>query len=157
QEIIIAVSRITREQPRGETRGWLEILQELLRRGVRVSLVVAELPPPDRNDLEGMGLRNHLYLLVEQYSLNLSVVRDDQLPLWHVVIDPAGSRSRAIRIEQAEPRLDQRTGDIGMVTTFNPEGVIAIADAIKAAFGRTVSGSELEPPVGIRIHHIKDG
>jgi hypothetical protein len=157
QEVLIAVSRITREQPRGETRSWLEILQELRRREVQVSLVVTELPPPDRNDFEAMGLRNHLYLLVEQYGLELCVFQRNQFPSWHVLVDPIGPRSRAIRIEQAEPILDHRTGDSGMVTTFHPDGVTVIAESIRSTFGRTVSGAELEPPAGVRIHHIKEG
>src|SRR5207244_7622370 len=142
---------------RGETRSWLEILQELLRREVRVSLILAEIPAAQRNDLDVMGLRNHLYLLVEQYGLSLNTFDGEQFPSWHIVIDPTGSRSRAIRLEEAVPVLDQRSGDAGMLTTFHADGVRAIAEAVRSMPGRSVGGPELAPPPGVRIHHIQEG
>jgi ATP-dependent helicase YprA (DUF1998 family) len=157
QELLITVQRITRERPRGETRSWLEILQELLRRGVQASLMLGEIPPPDRTNLDTLGLRNHLHLLVQQDGLQLNAVDTVKFPFWHLVIDPAGSRCRAMRIEDAKPVLDQRAGDAGMVTTFHPDGVRVIAAAMKAMPRRHIAASELEPPPGVRIRRIKEG
>jgi ATP-dependent helicase YprA (DUF1998 family) len=157
QEVLIAVSRITRERPRGEMRTWVEILQELLRRSLRVSLALSEIPQADRNNLDAMGLRNHLYLLVEQYGLTLAVIDGQEFPSWHVVIDPEGERSRAIRLNGISPVLDQRSGEGGMLTTFHPDSVRTIATLAKSISVRAISALDLAPPAGVRVHHIQEG
>jgi hypothetical protein len=103
-----------------------------------------------------MGLRDHLYLLVEQYGLTLSVIDGQEFPSWHVVIDPEGERSRAIRLN-GPPALDQRSGEGGMLTTFHPDSVRTIATLARSIPVRAIRALDLAPPAGVRVHHIQEG
>jgi hypothetical protein len=104
-----------------------------------------------------MGLRDHLYLLVEQYGLTLAVVDGEEFPSWHIVIDPEGERCRAIRLNDPFPVLDQRTGEGGMLTTFLPDSVGTIATLARSISLRAVRAVDLAPPAGVRVHHIQEG
>ncbi len=157
QEIFIAAARITRNRPQGETGNWIEILQELLKRGRRVSLLLAELPPADRTRHEMLGLQNHLRLLVSDYGLQLSVLENPPLPDWHVVIDPQGLQCRVIRVEDADKTLSERTGAGGLITTTNQGAVQAVAARLRAVNRREIKSSELEPPSRFSIRHISEG
>ncbi len=156
QEAFLAVSSITRERPQGETKSWVEMLQELLRAGKRVSLLVADLPPANRTEVINLGLREHLRLLVGQYGLDLAVT-DLSLPDWHIVIDPRGTACQAIQIEHVPAILNSRTGTNGLVTVINPEAVRSIATSIEDRPRRTVTARDLEPPPNTTILHIQQG
>nr|MDQ3010495.1 DUF1998 domain-containing protein [Acidobacteriota bacterium] len=157
QEVLLNVKRITRERPQGETRNWAEIIQELLRRNVKVSLLLSELPPHDCSRPELAGLRNYLRLLVQDYGLKLFAAESPTKQTWHMVIDPAGENCRAIRLEDDECALRSNTGTGGMITTSNQDAVTAIVATINKLPRRTVNASMLELPPNVRILRTRDG
>ncbi|MCG3143028.1 MAG: hypothetical protein HONDAALG_00340 [Gammaproteobacteria bacterium] len=156
QEVLIAVTNIVRERPQGISQNWLEMIQELLRRGVKTSLQLADLPPADRNKPDVAGLRNHLSLLAQD-GLQLSITENGKLPEWNIVIDPAGAHCRAIYIDGADRCLNAQAGTGGLVTTIEPTAVKAISEAMRDTSRRVVKPEELEFPPNVRILHIRDG
>jgi len=156
QEVLIAVTNIVRERPQGISQNWLEMIQELLRRGVKTSLQLADLPPADRNKPDVAGLRNHLSLLAQD-GLQLSIAENGKLPEWNFVIDPAGTHCRAIYIDGTDRCLNAQVGTGGLVTTIEPTAVKAIAEAMRDISHRIVKPEELEFPPNVRVIHIRDG
>jgi len=157
QEVLLAVGRITRERPQGEARNWLEVIQDLLRRGRQISLCLAELPPQDRRRPEACGLRDYLRLLVQDYGLRLFTFDQAPFPDWHVVIDAAGENGRAVRLEDADCILHERTGTTGIITTINRDAVRNIAVRLNNLPRHAVTAASLEPPPNVRILHVRDG
>jgi ATP-dependent helicase YprA (DUF1998 family) len=156
QEVLIAVASVTRERPQGSTQNWLEMIQESLRRGVKVSLLLKELPPADRTRPDVAGLQNHLSLLTH-YGLQLRIAENGELPEWSMVIDPSGIRCRAVYINGANRLLNGQVGADEMVTTLEPTAVEAIAEVMRRISGRVVKPEELEFPPNVRVIHIRDG
>lgn len=157
QEVWLAVKRLTRERPQGESRNWLELIQDLLRRGRKVSLCLPDLPTHDPAHPDLIGLRNHLHLLVQDYGLKLFTVDAANFPPWHVVIDHEGGNCRAIRFETADCALHERSGVDGLIYTTHPEAMKKIAAEINKLPRRVVVSSTLAPPPNVRILHIRDG
>lgn len=157
QELIIAVARITAEQPRGEIQNWLEMLQELLSKKRKVTLMMPYLPPQDRMQLELMALRNHLYLLIQNYGLQILLLENPSLPAWHIVIDPEGEQCRAIQFENNNFDLNASAGAMGMITTINRATVQEIKKMMTILPGRVILADELAPPSNVVVKHIKNG
>lgn len=157
QEVLLAVKRITRERPQGESTNWLELIQDLLRRGRRFSLHLAELPSYDRARPEICGVLDYLRLLVRDYGLQLFTLDASALPEWHVAIDAAGENGRAIRLEDADCVLHERSGASGIITTINREAVRKIAEKLNSLSRCPVAAASLEPPPGMRIMSVRDG
>jgi Lhr-like helicase len=156
QEVLIAMTSVTRERPQGVSQNWLEMIQESLRRGVKLTLLLTELPPADRARPDVAGLRNHLSLLTH-YGLQLRIAENGKLPEWSMVIDPSGIRCRAVYMDGANRCLNGQIGADGLVTTLEPTAVGTIAEAIRGITGRAVKPKELEFPPNIRVIHIRDG
>ncbi len=156
QEAALFVTRLAPENVTGEARDWLELLQDLLRRGRKVSLCLGELPVFDRTRPALAGLRDHLRLLVRDYGLCLFVADSVEKNDWHILLDPAGERCRAIRVESADLSLHQRTGGSGLITTVNPVAVQAIAERLDKLPRRTIEAKALEAPPDVRVLHIRD-
>jgi len=157
QELVIAVERIMADQPRGESRNWVEMLQDLLRKKRRVTLLISQLPPKERTQLEAMALRNHLYLLVQDYGLQALLLESASLPNWHIIIDSDGERSRAIQLEDEELVFNANTGSAGMITTINHEAVQEIKAQLTSLAVRAISADELAPPANVVVKHIQNG
>lgn len=157
QEVWLAVKRLTRERPQGETRNWLELMQDLLRRGRQVSLCLEELPPHDRTRPETCGLRDHLRLLVQDYGLRLFTLDQPVFPNWHVVIDVGGEDGRAIKLDDTDCVLHERTGVTGIITTINRDAVREIAEYLSKLPRRAVVAAVLEPPPNVRVQHQREG
>jgi uncharacterized protein DUF1998 len=156
QEVLIAAPSVTRERPQGITQNWLEMIQDLLRRGVKVSLLLTDLPPADRARPDAAGLRNHLSLLMSD-GLRLYFAENGKLPEWSLVIDPSGMRCRAVFINGADRFLNSQIGADGLVTTLDPAAVGAIAESMRGIPCRVVKPEELEFPPNVRVVHIRDG
>ncbi len=149
----LAVRSVSAGSPPGECRGWLDILQDLLLRGRQVRLWLESLPTAVTVD--GLGLRDHLHLLVEKYGLDMSLV--EQMPTWHLVVDQEDpARCRAVRLVE-DATLDGTTGNQDMVTTTRPQEVRGAADALRQLVGRPLKSSELEPPGNVTVLHIEEG
>jgi hypothetical protein len=157
QELVMAVTRITAEQPRGEIQNWLEMLQDLLRKKRNVTLMMPHLPLQDRMQLELMALRNHLYLLIQNYGLRILLLENPSLPAWHVVIDPEGEQCRAIQFENNNFDLNASAGAMGMITTINRVIVQEIKKMMTTLPGRVILADQLAPPSNIVVKHIKNG
>jgi hypothetical protein len=156
QEVYLAVSEISRERPSGVNSHWLESLQELLRRNVKVSLLLPALPPVDRTQIEQAGLIHHLSLLVHD-GLRLGLMKDGRLPEWNLIIDPAGLRCRAIHLYGEDQHLGQQAGEGGMITTINSSAVQTIVRQWHESVGQLVSSADFEFPPEVRILHVREG
>lgn len=157
QELLLVVESVTRQQPHGEVRNWLEILQDLLSRKRLVTLIVSELPPSDRTQMEILALRNHLNLLVQNYGLKLYLRKPQSIPEWHGIIDPDSDRCRAIKLQGERFALNDSTGSKGIITTINREAVQKIKLRLTSLPSRIIPAEELAPPPNVSVKHIKNG
>jgi ATP-dependent helicase YprA (DUF1998 family) len=157
QEVSIFVNRIAQDNSGGETRGWLDLLQDLLRRERKVSLHLREFPVFDRTQPTLASLRDHLRLLVNDYGLRLYLADAAQSVDWHILLDPVGERCRAIRVEDSDHWLHQRAGGQGLITTVNPTAVRALAEYSVRLPRRAVGAEHLIAPPEVRVLHIREG
>jgi len=157
QELILVVDGVSRQQPKGEIRNWIEILQDLLSRKRHVTLIVSELPPPDRTQMEQLALRNHLHLLVQNYGLKLYLRQPQSTSDWHGIIDPDSERCRAIKLHGERFILNDSTSSKGIITTINREAVQTIKLSLTSLPSRIIPAEELTPPPNVVIKHIKSG
>lgn len=157
QELVMAVARITAEQPRGEIQNWLEMLQDLLGKKRGVTLMMPYLPPQDRSQLELIALRNHLYLLIQNYGLRIFLLENLSMPDWHIIIDSEGEQCRAIQFEGNNFDLNASAGAMGMITTINRAAVQEIKNILTSLPGRIILAEELAPPSNVVVKHIKNG
>ncbi|MBL8206924.1 MAG: DEAD/DEAH box helicase [Blastocatellia bacterium] len=156
QEVYLAVASVTRDRPQGLSQHWLEVLQELRRRNVSVTLLLTELPPANRMRPEEAGLLNHLSLLVRD-GLQLRQLQNGARPEWNCVIDPAGSRCRAISICDKNKQLNEQVGKNGLVTTINAAAVKTIAAQWQNFSAQTVRPEALELPPHVQVIHVREG
>lgn len=157
QSVTLAVPEITWDQPQGEVRSWLEIIQELLQRKRKVTLSIDQVPPANRNRVDLMGMRTFLKFLINTYGLRLLVTQRQTQTGWNVVIDPGGPRCRAIKFQGEALSLNSHTGNQGIVTTVRQDEVLRIAREMNALSTRIVNEKELASPGNVKILHIREG
>ncbi len=155
--LVMAVDGITRAAPLGERRAWLEVIQELLLRGVSVHLILSESPGVDVHDPENLSINRHLQLLLERGDNPLQLWCTDSLPEWRIFIDPDGASSvqRAVRLtDNRELILGESTGQGGMWTTIHPEGVRAAYTELMSLPLQPITSDALALPPGVTVLNL---
>jgi hypothetical protein len=153
QELILVGHQITLESPRATGLSWLDLLQQLIQRGVKVSLVLQELPSAHTHDGEALYMRSHLRLLLQK---GLDLRQSNRQPTWLAVIDPNGAAPCAIRTDGGT--INPLGHDIGrqLAVTTNQEAVMQSWKTMQQFRGRAVESGELEEPAATQMREIVD-
>ncbi len=151
QELVVAATAISLAAPIGENRNWLDVLHELLQRGVATHLFIVERPGEDPASL---SVARHLQVMMER-GLMVSVI--NQLPPWHIIIDAHDpGRCRAIRAAGDAPFvLGEDAGKGGLASTIHSEGVRAARAEFDALVARPLTVEELDPPPDVRVINFR--
>jgi hypothetical protein len=156
QKVLLAADRITVEQLLGDNRNWLDVLQEMLRQQVEVHLCLASLPGLDRQNIEDVRVRAHLLQLL-QSGLHLHQIEASRRPEWNILIDPLGTRGRAIMVEGGDCVFDAQIGSKGMITTTSREGLAESGRRLLKLPVRTLKVADLEFPSSVRSREVRQG
>ncbi|MFM8392647.1 MAG: MIT C-terminal domain-containing protein, partial [Acidobacteriota bacterium] len=154
--MIILADEMTLEQLPGSWQNWFALIREMLQRKVDVQLILGSLPQMDRRKIEDLRILHNLQHLV-QYGLQLSRIEGAGIPDWNILIDPQGTKARAVMIEGQRKVLNANFGASGMITTINPEGVSEVWQKLQALPARRIEESGLQLPPQVRILEIRDG
>lgn len=151
-EVWIAARSVDRSMPFGASRGWLDVLADLLQRGIRATLFLNRFEI-SRHDPLNLSIARYLDFLVAR-GLRLYWV--DRLPAWHVVIDPQDADYFRVigAINPGEFCLDSETGKAGLVTSIRHVDVMTALSAMADIPGRSVTNAELQPPPSVTVINI---
>jgi hypothetical protein len=153
-EVIMVVDQITRQSPIGESKMWLELLQELLVRGVRVQLYLTSLPFATPKKPESLLITKQLQLLLDR---GVSVWLTEERPAWRVIIDARTEVPRALKLATDSFIFGQNTGKNGLLSTIHPQAVTLIRDEfdLYQARARQVKAEELKVPPEVEVINLK--
>ncbi|GAB4413672.1 MAG: DEAD/DEAH box helicase [Anaerolineae bacterium] len=151
QSVYLAANRLSSASPIGAARNWLDVLQELRRKGVSVDLFLIEL---SLDGAEKLSIARHLQVLMER---GLKLWRIPDLPEWQVVLDLGlDGGYRAIRqVESGAFTLDADVGQSGLITTIHPKGVQQAFEALNRVHRTEVTSRELESPANVRVINLR--
>lgn len=152
QELVLFVNQVVLEQPISARLTWLDLLQQLLQKGINIRLYLHELPDQTSGDGEAILLATHLRLLLRK-GLDLRQT-NRQLP-WLAVIDPHATTSAAIKTSNDKAIT---LGD-GIPTKFlvtnHSQAVKAISETIKRYRARSVEYADLDKPANTYVREVK--
>ncbi|MFN7270654.1 MAG: Zn-binding domain-containing protein, partial [bacterium] len=156
QKVILLADEMTLEPLPGSRQNWFDIIREMLLRKVDVHLLLGSLPQMDRRKIEDLRILHNLQHLV-QYGLHLSRIEGAGIPDWNILIDPQGTKARAVMVEGQRKVFNANVGAAGMVTTINPEGVSEVWQRLRVIPNRRIEESDLQLPPQVRVLEISDG
>ncbi len=156
QKVILLADEMTLEPLPGSRQNWFDIIREMLLRKVDVHLLLGSLPQMDRRKIEDLRILHNLQHLV-QYGLQLSRIEGAGIPDWNILIDPQGTKARAVMVEGQRKVFNANVGAAGMITTINPEGVSEVWQRLRVIPNRRIEESDLQLPPQVRVLEISDG
>jgi len=152
QQVILYADQITLQYPTAEGLTWLDQLQMLLQRGVRVRLYLNQLPDQTSGDREAIAIAAHLGLLLRR---GLDLRQTNRQLLWLAIIDPATATSSAIKTtDQNIIRLGSEVAS-QLSVTYQTDSVLESWKAIDSYRGRTVEFLDLREPANIIVREVK--
>lgn len=163
EQLFLYADQCTLETPTIEGTTWLDLLQSLLQRGVKVRLLLNDLPDQNATSPVNMGaeskyaenlvIATHLRLLIRK-GLELRQ-SNRQLP-WIAIIDPHTPVARAVcNSDNAPVALDQKIAQ--QLCVINHQAAIAqIWDGAQQVEGRAVEYAELTEPSGTMVIEVKN-
>jgi len=152
----IAANRISAALLPGQSLSWIDLLRELLRRGVDVTLLLKEPPKPLRDQPDTISLARHLQTLFESGG-SFQIIAVERLPKWQIVIDPKYERARAIRLLEADSfSLDALPSDIDLITTTVTTEVEAAHELMQTTMirGKIVDTRSLDAPDNTLVYNL---
>lgn len=153
REVSIVADSISLTSPFGTSRTWLDVIGNLLQRGVVVTLYLRPFEI-NRSDPINLSIAQHLRLLIER-GLLLKWVDDGQ-DTWRIVIDPHDKGNcRAIRL--VVPKnfyLDHQSGGGGLMSTISDAEVIAAQAEIKQLKHQIVTPETLKAPPDVHVINL---
>lgn len=147
--LILNVQHLPLNSPVADGRSWLDLIQELLLRKVKVRLYLQKLMP---NQPESVSYLTHLKLLIKK-GLDLRQT-NRQLP-WTAIIDANAAASRAVKTNNGTV-LNLENNDIELQFTTNNRAVAEISMQMKQHHGRIVEQTELREPADIKIIDVQN-
>lgn len=151
KEIVLNVAQITLKSPTSEGVTWLDLIQNLLQRGIRVRLFLNQLPDQASGDQEAIGITAHLALLVRKGLDLRHTIR--RLP-WSAIIDP--SHPSAIAIAPNENSIIALSDSVGseLFITHVSESVSKSWQSIESYRGQMVELGDLREPADIYVKEV---
>lgn len=152
QELILFAERITLDSPTVEGLTWLDLLQQLLARNVKIRLYLNELPDQTSGNAAAMVIAAHIRLLLRK-GLDLRQT-NRRLP-WLAIVDPGTPTPSAIKLpNEAAITLG---GEIAtqLSVTSHPDAVAKSWDSLMEYNARVVEFTELREPRDTTLHEIQ--
>ena len=152
QELIVFADQVTLHSPTAEGLTWLDLLQQLLQRGVKVRLYLNRLPDQVSGSGETIVIATHLRLLLRK---GLDLRQTNRQLLWVAVSDPGKATASAIRA------TDGKTIELGgevatqLSMTNHSDAVVESWQSMMQYQGRTVEYADLREPAATYVHEIK--
>lgn len=84
--VLMAAQSLSDIAPIGKTQSWLDLLDDRLRAGVKVRLLLQTLPNLADADKENVVAADKLRWMLEKHP-QFNVRKSNQLPMWHTLID----------------------------------------------------------------------
>jgi len=152
QQLVLYAERITLQYPTAERLTWLDLLQQLLQRGVRVRLYLNQLPDQTSGDSEAIIIAAHLGLLLRK---GLDLRQTNRHLSWLAIIDPTTTTSSAVKT------TDQSIIELGsevasqLSVTYYTNVILESWRAIEQFSGRLVEYADLREPADINVREVK--
>ncbi len=152
QQIILFADQITLQCPTIEGLTWLDLLQMLLQRGVKVRLYLNQLPDQTAGDGEAIAIAAHLGLLLRK---GLDLRQANRQLSWLAIIDPTTATSSAINT------IDQSVIELGsevvsqLFVTYQPDAIVESWKTIEQYPGRLVEFLDLREPAATNVVEVK--
>jgi ATP-dependent helicase YprA (DUF1998 family) len=152
QELIVFADQVTLHSPTAEGLTWLDLLQQLLQRGVKVRLCLNHLPDQVSGSGEAIVIATHLRLLLRK---GLDLRQTNRQLLWVAVSDPGKATTSAIRA--TDGKTIELGGEIStqLSMTNHSDAVVDIWQSMMQYQGRTVEYADLREPADTYVHEIK--
>lgn len=151
QQLYLAAEKLTLEYPTVEGETWLDRLQQVLQRGVRINLYLNQLPDQTSGGGEAIIIATHLRLLLRK---GLNLYQTDQALKWLAVIDPDTPSPTAI-LSPKEPVVV-----LGCIVatqleqTNDSNAVTEIKQRIAQAPAHVISDSDLREPADTIVREV---
>lgn len=143
---------VSLEMPTSATQSWLDVLYELLTKGVEVNLYLAKLPTPVKDEPESLAISYHLRTLLTK---GLTLRETNKPTTWQIVIDPDGVVPRAIGVKGTGLSLVADSGISGLISTTHREAVQEILASMPTYGGHKVQMDDLRPPPDVKVIDVK--
>lgn len=151
ESIVLGVNQLALVAPTAENRSWLDLLQALLLRKVKIRLFLNQLPNQSSGDGEAIVTATHLRLL-QRKGLDLRLT-NRQLP-WTAVIDPHAPNATAIKTADGEMLSFTHDETRQLQVTQHNTAVRDIASLVNSYRGRLVEYADLREPPDTVVHEI---
>lgn len=151
-EVVLYADQVTLTGPVSGGDTWLDLLQQLLQRGVAVRLFINQLPDQLSGDPEAVALATHLRLLLRK-RLDLRLT-NRQLP-WLAVLDPNGGSPSAVRTQDGEPIVLSDMIDQGLLSTSHSDTVKQALESMKSSGGQVIDPSRLKEPSTTQVVEVE--
>lgn len=152
QELVIYANQITLESPTAEGLTWLDLLQQLLQRRVKVSLYLHHLPDLRSDSSEALTLATHLRLLLPK---GLQLRQSNQQLPWTAIIDPDTPIPSAVKTMDGQSIVLGNEVAAQLCVTNQPDDVVKCCQALKQHSNRAVGQVELREPANTYVIEVK--
>jgi len=148
-QLLLAADEITLHAPAGETKNWLDVLHDLLKRNVQVTLGLTSPLNLAADNPEGLSVARYLQVLMEN---GLDLQQLDDAPPWRILIDPQSElTSRAITSVDGDLSLSSDTGQEGLKTIRMQEQVTAQVQVFLQKQSHSITIEDLAPPENVHV------
>lgn len=152
QEVILVAGHLGLDSP-DPHHSWLDILHNVLLRGVSVRLYLAEQPKPDRSDTTSLVIAEQLRALLTR-GLVLEVTK--RPAEWQILIDARTDLPRAIQVKNSTLALDETAGSAGVFSTTHRQAVRNIRLSFADYSGRRLDREALRLPPEVIVKTTHD-
>jgi ATP-dependent helicase YprA (DUF1998 family) len=150
--VLIVADDITLEIPKGENYHWLDLINDLLNRGIKVSLGLTNPYNVTPDDPEKLSAGRYLQTLIDK-GLDIYLIDGD--PEWRIIMDPESvATARALRPVGQSFILNDATGQNGLETITSPEIVATLEQQIFDLSSTQVNIKDLDPPENVRVLNV---
>lgn len=152
-QVMLVADDLSLEAPVGERQNWLDVMGDLLKRDVQVTLGLTQPIHISADQPQTLSIARYLQVLLDD-GLELCLLHES--PQWQVVVDPhALHTTRALRQTQQEPFiLGSNAGQSGLETVTASEVVVRIDEELRRAPCRHIEMDELSAPANVKVLNI---
>ena len=150
-EIVLFVDQITLDSPAADGITWLDQIQHLLQKDVKVRLFVNQLPDQSSGDPEAIALATHLRLLLRK---KLDLRQTNRQLSWTAVVDPNGAVPIAVQSAKENALVLSSTIE-NLLATTHPDAVGTSWATMEKFPGRAVEHSQLREPSDTVVVEVK--
>jgi ATP-dependent helicase YprA (DUF1998 family) len=159
QQVYIAAQTMSDAILTATHSSWIDILRDLLRRGIQVTVMLQEIPVPRIEDHDSLNLARQILTLMNDSTNPLSVLPIKVLTSWHIVIDPnsaMGEFGRAIRSSSGSFALVEHFHAEELLTSTRPDILSRALGELESilSHGKQLESRTLESPPNVTVHRI---